>query len=68
MKVILDYFYDDLEQRCLNPECDFRNGPYSEVMRGPCPRCWKSGLGFFRAFGTAKERSVQVQEYEGRVR
>jgi hypothetical protein len=74
MRVILDFYYDDLEQRCLNPKCSFKVGPYSEEWHGNCPGyilednapC-RGRLGFFRAFGTERERSVQVDRWDARV-
>jgi hypothetical protein len=73
MRVIVDYYFDDLEQRCLNPDCDFVVGPYSEEWTGGCPGyimgkgpC-RGRLGFFRAFGTEAQRSVQVDRWDARV-
>lgn len=67
MRVVLDYYYNDLEQRCTGPECDFRIGPYEEEWpSGFCPRC-SSNLGFFRAFGTEEQRSKPVKRSDARV-
>lgn len=73
MRVVTDYYFDDLEQRCLNPDCDFKVGPYSEEWTGGCPAyimdkgpC-RGRLGFFRAFGTEKQRSIQVDRWDARV-
>jgi hypothetical protein len=68
MKVILDYYYDDLEQRCSNPDCDFVVGPYSEEWHGGCPQ-YKCGghLLFYRAFGTVEQRSQPVQRWQARI-
>lgn len=66
MRVVLDFYYDDLEQRCLTEGCDFLVGPYSEEWHGGCPRC-QGRLGFFRAFGTGAQRSVRVQPWQARV-
>ena len=66
MRIVVEDFYTDLEQRCLTEGCDFRTGPYSEQWHGGCPRC-KGRLGFFRAFGTAAQRAVQVQPWQGRI-
>lgn len=66
MRVVLDYYFDDLEQRCLTESCKFRVGPYSEEWHGGCPTC-QGRLGFFRAFGTEAERSVQVEHYQARI-
>jgi hypothetical protein len=67
MRVVLDYYFDDLEQRCLGEGCDFRVGPYDEPWHSDfCPRC-HSPLGFFRAFGTEAQRSVQVQPWQARI-
>lgn len=65
MRVVLDYYFDDLEQRCLTDGCDFVVGPYSEEWHGTCPRC-RGRLGFFRAFGTAAQRDVQVRREDAR--
>lgn len=74
MKVVLDYYFDDLEQRCLNPKCGWRNGPYSEEWHGSCPgyitdesRACNGRLGFFRAFGSEAARSVQVDRWDARI-
>lgn len=66
MRVVLDFYYDDLEQRCLTEGCTFVVGPYSEEWHGGCPHC-QGRLGFFRAFGTEAQRSVQVQRWDARV-
>jgi hypothetical protein len=73
MRVIVDFYFDDLEQRCLNPDCDFVVGPYSEEWHGSCPGyiidkgpC-RGQLGFFRAFGTEAERSKQVCREDARI-
>ena len=73
MRVVVDYYFDDLEQRCLNPKCDFKVGPYSEEWHGGCPGyimdegpC-RGRLGFFRAFGTEAQRSVQVDRWDARI-
>lgn len=66
MRVVLDSYYDDQEQRCLTEGCDFGVGPYDEQLIGGCPRC-QGRLGFFRAFGTEAERSVQVSREHARI-
>lgn len=65
MRVVLDFYYDDLEQRCVKPGCGFINGPYSEEWRN-CPRC-SGRLAFFRAFGTEAERSKEMQRWQARI-
>lgn len=67
MKVVLDFYYDDLEQRCLTKGCKFKVGPYSEQwMNSFCPTC-QERLGFFRAFGTEAQCNVEVEQYQARV-
>jgi len=67
MRVVLDFYFDDLEQRCLTDGCDFVVGPYSEEWHsGGCPHC-RGRLGYFRAFGTETERSVQVRREQARI-
>jgi hypothetical protein len=66
MRIVVDQYYTDLQQRCLTDECEFVTGPYDEEWRGGCPRCG-GRLGFFRAFGTEAERSVQVRYHEARL-
>lgn len=66
MRVVLDYYYDDQEQRCLTAGCDFVVGPYSEEWHGGCPQC-RGRLGFFRAFGTEAQRSVQLRREQARI-
>lgn len=71
MKVVLDFYYDDLEQRCMGDKkqpftCELVIGPYEEEMRGTCPVCG-SRLGFFRAFGTESQRAVEVRRWDARV-
>lgn len=72
MRVILDYYYDDLEQRCSNPDCNFVVGPYSEELTGGCPAyimnvgpC-RGRLLFYRAFGTVEQRSQPVERWQAR--
>lgn len=68
MRVVLDYYFDDLEQRCLEDGCGhLLAGPYSEEWRGSCPCCNGGRRGFFRAFGTEKQRSVQVRREQARI-
>ena len=73
MRVVVDYYFNDLEQRCLNPECDFVVGPYSEEWIGGCPNYFidkgpcRGNLGFFRAFGTEAQRSRQVHREDARI-
>lgn len=61
MRVVLDYYFDDLEARCTNPECpvDVLAGPYSDEPRN-CWRCNRRPT-YFRAFGTAEQRSEPVR-------
>lgn len=66
MRVVLDFYYDDLEQRCTSAGCRFTVGPYSEPWHGSCPRC-QGRVGFFRAFGTEAERAAEVEPWEGRL-
>lgn len=67
MRVVLDFYYDDQEQRCTNESCDFTIGPYSEEwMTSHCPNC-RGRLGFFRAFGTEAERSVERERWQARI-
>lgn len=67
MRVVLDFYFDDLEQRCLTDGCKFTVGPYSEEwMTSFCPYC-QGRLGFYRAFGTEAQRSVQVERREARI-
>lgn len=66
MRVVIDQYFTDLEQRCLTDGCDFVVGPYDEQWHGGCPRC-QGRLGFFRAFGTEAQRSVQVQAWHARI-
>ncbi len=66
MRVVLDFYYNDLEQRCLTESCDFAVGPYSEEWHGCCPRC-QGRVGFFRAFGTEAERGTQVRREQARI-
>lgn len=73
MRVIVAYYFDDLEQRCTNPDCDFVVGPYSEEIRGGCPAyimgkgpC-HGRLAFFRAFGTVEQRSKPVERWKARI-
>jgi hypothetical protein len=66
MRVVLDCYYDDLEQRCLTEGCGFVVGPYDEQWHGGCPRC-QGRLGFFRAFGAEAERSVEVRREQARI-
>lgn len=66
MRVILDYYFDDLEQRCSNEGCSFVVGAYSDEWHGSCP--YDGGrLQFFRAFGTVEQRSKPVQRHQARV-
>jgi hypothetical protein len=37
VRVVLDFYFDDLEQRCTTEGCTFVNGPYSEEWTGPVP-------------------------------
>lgn len=63
MRVVIDFFYDKFEQRCLTEGCTFVVGPYSEDWHGGCPRPGCHGrLGYFPAFGTERERSVRVPD------
>jgi hypothetical protein len=67
VKVIVEFYFNDLEQRCSNSECDFHLGPYAEEWFNPwCPQCEKP-LQFFRAFGTVEQRSCPVEWWEARV-
>lgn len=67
MRVVTDYYYNDLEQRCSNSACDFMVGPYDEEWStNHCPRC-SSPLQFFRAFGTVEQRSKPVQRWQARI-
>jgi hypothetical protein len=67
MRVVLDYYFDDLEQRCTSQGCKFVVGPYSEEwVTSFCPDC-QGRLGFFRAFGTEAQRSVEVRREQARI-
>lgn len=69
MRVIIDYYFDDLEQRCSNPDCDFVVGPYNEQwVTNHCPNYKCNGrLRFYRAFGTVEQRSQPVEPWEASV-
>jgi predicted RNA-binding Zn-ribbon protein involved in translation (DUF1610 family) len=66
MRVIVDFYFDDLEQHCMNVDCDFRVGPYDEAWTYSCPHCGHR-VGYFRAFGTEEERSQEVTRYDARI-
>lgn len=71
MKVVLDFYYDDLMQRCTGDvkrsfTCTLTVGPYEEEMRGTCPVCG-SRLGLFRAFGTPAQTGVEVRRWDARI-
>lgn len=67
MRVVTDFYYNDLEQRCSNEECTFMVGAYSDEWFGNfCPWC-SSPLQYFRAFGTLEQRSKPVQRWQGRI-
>lgn len=66
MRVVLDFYFDDLEQRCTANGCKFVIGPYDEEWHGRCLYC-QERVGFFRAFGTLKERSIEVSRWDARI-
>jgi hypothetical protein len=61
MRVVVEYYFNGLEQRCTGIDkqtgkpCKFVVGPYSEAQKGACPYC-QGRLEFFQAFGTEEER------------
>lgn len=69
LRVVVEYYFDDLEQRCPNPQCDFVRGPYSEEwVNNWCPNCPEHPrLLFYRAFGTEEQRSKPVERWQARV-
>lgn len=70
MRVVLDWYYDDLELRCTTEGCrTVICGPYSEEYPNmSCPRNPKHDQrAYFRAFGTEAERSKPVRREQARI-
>lgn len=65
MRVVMEYYFDDLEQRCTEEGCGYVVGPYSEEERD-CP-FYHNKLRFFRSFGTQEQRSKPVNRWEARI-
>lgn len=67
MRVIVDFYFDDLEAWCPNPTCEVNviAGPYSDEK----DRCWRCSTAaeYHRAFGTEEQRSKPVDRLEARI-